>query len=322
MSSAPAILVTTRIPEPVLQRLRRVAAVDYFESSDPMPREEFLTRLRGKHAVVCVLNNRVDAEALDAAPTLKIAANIAVGFDNIDVAAAHARNVAVTNTPDVLTDAVADFTLGLILALTRRIVEGDRVVRAGRWTGWALDYMLGTELRGRTLGIVGFGRIGRATADRARAFGMRLLATSPPPGETPLPVPEDVTCEALDDVLTRADVVSIHVPLTAATRHLIGARELRLMKPSALLINTARGPIVDEVALVASLRAGHLAGAALDVYEREPVVHEGLLSLDNVVLAPHLGSATVETRTAMADLAARNVVAVLEGRAPITPVGE
>lgn len=315
------VLVTTRIPSPVLARLREHVELDYVDSSSPLPRDEFLARLRGKHGVLTVLQNRLDAEALDAGlPTLRVAANIAVGYDNIDVAAAKARRVVVTNTPDVLTDAVADFTIGLLLALTRRIAEGDRLIRAGAWGGWALDFMLGTELRGRTLGIVGFGRIGRATAERARAFGMRIVATCSPPGEDAPSPPPDVACLPLARVLAEADVVSLHVPLTPETHHLIGERELAMMKPTAVLVNTARGPVVDEAALVAALVGRRIAGAALDVFEREPAVHHGLLALENVVLAPHLGSSSVETRTAMADLAARNVIAVLRGDPPLTPI--
>lgn len=314
-----SVLVTTRIPRPVLDRLRASCDIDYADSSATMPRDEFLRRLRGKQAAICVLSNRLDAEAFDAGlPTLRIAANIAVGFDNIEVAAARNRGIVVTNTPDVLTDCVADFTIGVLLSLTRRIAEGDRLVRAGRWTGWALDFMLGVELRGRVIGIVGFGRIGRAVAERARAFGMRVIATPPREGdETGGP---GVAFHSLDYVLGHADVVSLHVPLSPQTHHLIGADQLASMKRGAVLVNTARGPVVDEAALVEALRGGHLAGAALDVYEREPQVHAGLLGLDNVVLAPHLGSATVETRTAMADLAARNVIEVLAGRPPLTPI--
>ena len=314
------VLVTTRIPAVVLARLREACAVDYADSSGHLSRAEFLARLRGSHGVLTVLQNRLDAEAFDVGlPTLRVAANIAVGYDNVDVAAARERGIVVTNTPDVLTDAVADFTIGLLLSLTRRIVEGDRLIRARGWQGWALDFMLGGELRGRTLGIVGFGRIGRATAERARAFGMRIVATCSPPGED-APPPPDVACLPLDRVLAEADVVSLHVPVTTATRHLIGARELAMMKPTAVLVNTARGPVVDEAALAEALAAGRIAGAALDVFEREPQVHEGLLALENVVLAPHLGSSSVETRTAMADLAARNVIAVLRGEAPLTPI--
>jgi glyoxylate reductase len=317
----PHVLVTTRIPTVVLDRLREHFDIDYRDGSNAMPRDEFLTRLRGKDGALCVLGNRLDAEAFDTGlPALKIAANIAVGFDNIDVPAARSRGIVVTNTPDVLTGCVADLTIGLILAITRRLVEGDRLIRAGGWTGWALDFMLGPELRGQQLGIVGYGRIGRAVAARARAFGMRIASARPPEDEPVGPEDVDATPMPFHELLASSDVVSVHVPLTAKTRGMIGQRELAMMKPTAYLVNTARGPVVDEAALAVALRDRRIAGAALDVFEREPEVHPGLLDLDNVVLIPHLGSATVETRTAMADLAARNVIEVLAGRAPLTPI--
>ena len=317
----PRVLVTTRVPAPALEFLRARADLDVRDEKGAMPRAEFLRRLAGKDGALCVLLDRLDAEAFDAgAPTLRVAANIAVGYDNVDLAAAEARGIVVTNTPDVLTDAVADFTVGLILSMTRRITEGDRFVRAGRWMGWALDFMLGAEIRGRQLGIVGYGRIGRAVAGRARAFGMRIAYALPPDGEPRAPEGDDAQGMPLDDLLATSDVVSIHVPLSAATRHLIGAREIRRMKPTAYLVNTARGPVVHEGELAAALQDRVIAGAALDVFEREPEVHPDLLTLENLVLAPHLGSATVETRTAMAMLAARNLVEVLEGRPALTPV--
>lgn len=318
----PPVLVTRRIPTSVLDRLRAHCDVDLHDGPDDLPRAELLRRVAGKRGLVAVLPNRVDAELLDAAPTLEVVANIAVGYDNIDVAAAAARRVVVTNTPDVLTNAVADFTMGLILAITRRIVEGDRLVRGGGWKGWALDFMLGTDLRAKQLGIVGFGRIGRAVAARARAFGMRIaFADTRTGGEAPEAGSDAVTRRlSLDELLLSSDVVSLHVPLAAETRGLIGQRALARMKRSAYLVNTSRGPVVDEGALAWALREHLIAGAALDVYAREPDVHPDLLGLDNVVLAPHLGSATRETRTAMADLAVRNVIAVLSGQPAITPV--
>jgi glyoxylate reductase len=253
---------------------------------------------------------------LDAAgPSLKVVANVAVGYNNIDVAACRARGVIATNTPDVLTNACADFTWALILAVTRRLGEGERVVRAGAWSGWALDYMLGMELRGKQLGIVGMGRIGRAVADKAPAFGMRVAYTARQPVD--LPGAERMP---LDRLLATSDVVSLHCPMTEETRHLINETSLMRMKRSAYLINTSRGPVVDEAALARALRDGRLAGAALDVYEREPVVHPDLLPLENVLLIPHLASATIETRTAMADLAASNALAVLAGQPALTPV--
>lgn len=246
---------------------------------------------------------------------MKVVANVAVGYNNIDVAAARARGVTVTNTPDVLTDSVADFTWGLILAITRRLSEGERLVRRGAWKGWAFDFMLGSEVRGKQLGLVGLGRIGRAVAARAEVFGMRVAYTAR--RETALAGAEPMSLDAL---LNTSDVVSLHVPLSADTTHLIDQRALARMKRSAYLINTARGPVVDEAALAWALAQRMIAGAALDVYEREPEIHPGLLALDNVLLVPHLGSGTTETRTAMADLAADNVVAVLAGQPAITPV--
>lgn len=280
--------------------------------------EELRARVAGKRALVCLLTDRIDRELLEAGADLEIVANVAVGYDNIDLAAARERGIVVTNTPDVLTDAVAEFTCGLILAVTRRIVESDRVVRAGGWRGWGLDYMLGTELRGKQLGIVGYGRIGRAVAARARAFGMSVAYFTRggrAPGEA-----DGAVAMSFDELLVTSDVISIHASATEETRHLFDRRALARMKRSAYLVNTARGSIVDEEALAWALGEGLLAGAALDVYEREPAVHPDLLPLNNVVLAAHLGSATRETRTAMAELAARNVIAVLSGDPPLTPV--
>jgi glyoxylate reductase len=278
-----------------------------------MPREDMIARIAGKQALVSMVTDAVDATVIAAGTALKLVANVAVGYNNVDVAAATARGIIVTNTPDVLTDATADFTLALILAVTRRLGEGERIVRRGAWTGWAFDQLLGMQLRGRQLGIVGYGRIGQAVARRAEAFGMTVVHSSRPgPGARD---------SGLDRLLSSSDIVSLHVPLTPDTRHLIGQTQLARMKRSAYLINTTRGPVVDEAALAWALRQHLIAGAALDVYEREPEVHPDLLTLENVVLAPHLGSATTETRTAMADLAASNVIAVLGGQAPLTPVG-
>jgi glyoxylate reductase len=317
----PAVLVTRRIPSSVIGRLEERCAVDVWDGRDAIPGDALKARLAGKQALLCLLTDRIDGPVLDAGPGLRIVANIAVGFDNIDLAAARSRGVIVTNTPDVLTEATADFTWGLILAATRRIAEGERLLRRGAWSGWALDFMLGSDLRGKQLGIVGLGRIGRAVAARAGAFGMRVAFTTLEAGaEGAGPVDPGWTALGLDELLTSSDVVSFHVPLTPATRHLIDRRAILRMKRRAYLVNTSRGPVVDEAALAWALREGLIAGAALDVYEQEPRVHPDLLGLENVVLAPHLGSATVETRTAMADLAARNVLAVLSGSPPLTPV--
>ena len=265
---------------------------------------------------MCVLTDPVTADVLNAAPDLRVVANIAVGYDNIDVAAAHSRGIVVTNTPDVLTQSTAEFTWALILAVTRRLGEGERLVRRGGWKGWALDFMLGMELGGKQLGIIGRGRIGRAVAARAPAFGMKAVFAARGESRPASDVPE----LSLDELLVTSDVISIHTPLTPSTRHLIDRRALARMKRSAYLVNTARGPVVDEEALAWALEEHLIAGAALDVYEREPEVFAGLRDLENVVLAPHLGSATRETRTAMADLAVSNVLAVLHGRPALTPV--
>jgi glyoxylate reductase len=318
----PSVLVTRRIPSSVLDLLRAHCRVDAHDGPSELPRDELLRRVADKAGLVAVLTTRVDQELLDAAPGLRVVANIAVGYDNIDVPAARARGVVATNTPDVLTDSVADFTIGLILAVTRRIVEGDRLVRRGEWGGWALDFMLGAELRGKRLGVIGMGRIGSAVAARARAFGMGVVYADP--AATPDDsdgVAEHGVAVSLDELLNTSDVVTVHVPLTGATRHLIDQRALARMKRTAYLVNTSRGPVVDEAALAWALREHLIAGAALDVYEREPEVHADLVGLEHVVLAPHLGSATRETRTAMAKLAARNVIEVLAGRPAITPIG-
>ncbi len=242
-------------------------------------------------------------------------ANVAVGYNNIDIPYARSKGIAVTNTPDVLTESVADFTWALILAITRRVSEGERLTRSGQWKGWALDQLLGMELRGKQLGLIGVGRIGRAVAARAAAFGMRVAYTTRRPIDFP-----DAEPMSLDRLLVSSDVVSLHVPLTPETIHLIDKKALARMKRSAYLINTARGPVIDEEALGWALQHHLLAGAALDVYEKEPAIHPDLMGLDNVLLAPHIGSATTETRTAMADLAVENVLAVLGGKPPITPV--
>jgi glyoxylate reductase len=302
----PSILLTRRIPSAVLARLEAACDVDLFDGPAPISRTELTARLAGKQGLICLLTERIDASVIEAAPELKIVANIAVGYDNIDVPALKARGVLVTNTPDVLTEATAELTWALILAVTRRIGEGERLIRRGEWRGWALDFMLGMELRGKQLGIIGRGRIGRAVAARAGAFGMTAVFAK-----------HDMS---LDELLVSSDVVSLHAPGTAETRHLIGRRALARMKRTAFLVNTARGSVVDEEALVWALGEHLIAGAALDVFENEPAVHPGLLSFENVVLVPHLGSATRETRTAMADLAVNNVLAVLDGRPPLTPV--
>jgi len=303
------VLVTRRIPAPALAILRDAGFdVDLAESG--LDAAALRERVHGKDAMVCLLTDRIDASVYDAAGrSLKVVANVAVGYDNIDVPAARERGVIVTNTPDVLTGCVAEFTWALILAITRRLSEGERLIRGGGWKGWALDFMLGSELSGKRLGIVGAGRIGQAVAEKASAFGMQAVFSSRAPGSMPL-----------DELLATSDVVSLHVPLRPETRHLIDRKALARMKRTAFLINTSRGAVVDEDAIVWALQERLIAGAALDVFEREPQVHAGLLTLDNVLVVPHLGSATRETRTAMAELAVRNVIAVLNGGPALTPV--
>jgi glyoxylate reductase len=307
----PRIVVTRGLPEPALAALRGSGASVWVSPEDrALEPGELHAAVRGADAAVVMLHDRVDDAFLDAAGgQLRVVANVAVGYDNVDVEAVRRRGVRFTNTPGVLTDATADLAIALMLAITRRLGEGERLLRAREPWAWAIDFMLGRGLRGKTLGIVGYGEIGRAVADRARAFGMVVIFTRRSTGGV-----------TLAQLLERSDVVSLHCPLTEETRHLIDADALRAMRDDAYLVNTARGPVVDEAALAAALRDGVIAGAALDVFEREPEVHPALLELDNVVLVPHLGSATRETRTAMAELAVANVLAVLRGDEPPTAV--
>ena len=311
----PAVLLTRRVPATVIARLEGACDLDLYEGRDAIPRAELLQRVQGKQALLSLLTDRIDDEVLDAGEDLRIVANIAVGYNNIDLEACRARGVIVTNTPDVLTNACADFTWSLILGVTRRLGEAERQLRRGEWKGWALDHMLGTELRGKRLGLVGVGRIGRAVAEKAPAFGMTVAYTDQ--ASVDLPGAEFLS---LDRLLATSDVVSLHCPLSPETRHLIDQKSLAKMKRSAYLINTSRGPVIDEAALAWALKERLITGAALDVYEDEPRVHADLLGLENVMLIPHIASATTETRTAMADLAVSNVLAVLDGRPPLTPV--
>jgi glyoxylate reductase len=313
--SKPLVLVTKRLPSAALARLEGACDVEVNEGPGSFSHDELVARVRGKHGLLSIVTDTIDRAVLESSPDLKVVSTVAVGYNNIDLAAARSLGVAVTNTPDVLTDATADLTWALILGAMRRIVEGDRLVRRRAWTGSPLDFMLGTEVRGKQLGIVGLGRIGRAVAARAPAFGMRVAYMSRSPqsvdGAEPMP---------LDRLLATSDVVSLHCPLTADTRHLINQAALARMKRTAYLINASRGPVVDEAALAWALKNRMIAGAGLDVYEEEPAVHTDLLTLENVVLSPHIGSATAETRLAMADLAAQNIVAVLSGHPPLTPI--
>lgn len=315
------IVVTRRIPEVGLRLLKRPSTtVAVSTKPRPLTRREILRMVRGAHAILTQLTDRVDATVLDAAgPQLRIVANYAVGYDNIDRAAASARGVTVTNTPGILTEAVADHTFALMLAVARRIVESDQFTREGKYHGWAPDLLLGQGIGGKTLGIIGSGRIGQAVAARARGFGMPILYTDPVRNRG-FERRFGARFVPLRSLLEHSDVVSLHVPLTPKTHHLIGVPELAQMKPTAVLVNTARGPVVDEAALIRAVATRRIFGAGLDVYECEPEItcdvtsHRLLAKLPNIVLTPHTASATVEARVAMAVVAAENILAVLSGR--------
>ncbi|MBZ4017638.1 2-hydroxyacid dehydrogenase [Streptomyces purpurogeneiscleroticus] len=314
------IAVTCALAGPALDLLRTVAEVEVPDADRPLSADELRSLVAGADAVVVTVHDKVDRELLDAAgPALKIVANVAVGYDNVDVAACADRGLVVTNTPGVLTDATADLAIGLLMSVTRRLAEGDRMLRAGTSWSFRLDFLLGCGMQGKTLGIVGLGQIGRAVAQRARAFGMKVAYTGERASNE---VEQSLAARyvSMDALLREADFVSLHCPLTPQTSHLMDAAAFDRMKPTAFLVNTSRGPIVDESALADALEAGAIAGAALDVFEEEPRVEPRLLAMDNVVLAPHLGSATLETRTEMAVLAARNVVSVLTGSGALTPI--
>lgn len=310
------VLVTARMPEEVVSLISREHEVESYPDDPPMERQRLLRSVTDKEGLLCTITDRIDREVLDRAPALKVIANFGVGFEHIDLEAASRRGLPVTNTPGVLTDATAELALALILATARRVVEGDKRTRAGRFTYWAPMPFLGQEVSGKILGIIGLGRIGQAVAQRAQGFRMKVIyhsRTRLDPGEEET---LNVIFTSLETLLREADFVSLHVPLTPDTRHLIGRRELELMKPSAYLINTARGPVVDEAALVAALRERRICGAGLDVYEQEPELSPGLVELENAVLLPHLGSATIETRTRMAFMAAENLLTALRGERP------
>ena len=309
----PRVAVTSDLPGRALEWLDEAFTTTVHRGptlGDPAAVAEFVGDREG---LLCLLANPVTDAVLEACPQLRVVANCAVGYDNVDLDACRRRGVWVTNTPDVLTEATADLAWALLLAVTRRVVEADALVRSRRWTGWALDQMLGTGLQGARLGIVGFGRIGRAVARRAPAFGLEVAVCDPDPAPEP---GLDLRILGLDELLATSHIVSLHTPLDDGSRHLLDEARLRRMRPGAVLINTARGPLVDEDALVRVLADGHLGGAGLDVYEHEPEVHPGLMDRSDVVLLPHIGSATRATRSAMAELAARNLIAVLTGSEP------
>jgi glyoxylate reductase len=314
---AKSLFVSNALPQEALGLIPKDFTLDYNDADTPLAKAELVSRLKGKGGLVCHIISTIDDEVLAAVPTLKVVANVAVGYNNIDVAAAKRRGVTVTNTPDVLTETTADFAWTLLMATARRVVEGDHYARSGRWKAWKWDLLWGADVHGKTLGILGFGR---AVARRALGFSMRVLYYDAVRADAAVERELSATATDLETLLREADFVTLHANLTPETRHLIGERTLRLMRKSAIVVNAARGPIVDEAVLARALREGWIAGAGLDVFEEEPKIHPDLLPLQNVVLAPHIASASRDTRIAMATLAVRNCVAVLEGKPPITPV--
>jgi glyoxylate reductase len=315
----PKVLVTRSIPEAGLALLRERVDLEVGPSEGFMPREVLLAKLPLFDGVLCLLKDRMDREALDAATRLKVLSNYGVGYDNIDVPYATAKGIVVTNTPDVLTEATADMAFALLLAVARRLSEAERIAREGKWA-WAPDFLLGADLHGATLGLVGFGRIGKAVARRAKGFGLRIRYTLARPsaegdelGAVHVPIPEDLLAES--------DFVSLHVPLVAETRHFMNEERFRRMKPGAIFVNTGRGGLVDQEALARALNEGWIAGAGLDVFDPEPLPAEHpLFRAKNLLPAPHIGSATPDARNGMAVCAATNLLAVLEGRTPPNPV--
>lgn len=315
-SVRPSVLVTKRIYPEAIEFLRDHADVDYADSDDGLPPAELLSRARGKQAVVCQLTDKFSAQVIEQLEGVRVLANVAVGFDNIEIPAATRKGIFVTNTPDVLTETTADFAFALLMAAARRVVEAHAFVHSGEWRRWTIDLLVGQDIHGKTLGIFGMGRIGQAVARRARGFSMRILYHDLQPVSAMVERELGLEFVPKEKLLAESDFVSIHVPLLPETMRLIGAAELRQMKPTAILVNTARGPVVDEAAVAEALRAGIIASAGLDVFEREPEVHPFLLELKNVVLAPHIASASVDTRRRMSMMAVSNAVAILEGRRP------
>jgi len=312
------VFVTSRIPEAGLQILASKCELDIF-ADEKLTRTQFIRHLQDKDGLLCLLSNPVDSEIIDSAPRLKVISNYAVGYNNIDIQAATRRGIVVTNTPGVLTDATADLAWALLLAVSRRIVEGDRMMRRGDYRGWEPQLLLGQDLKDKTLGILGAGRIGSAVARRSVGWNMQVLYFDRKRNPD-LEEKYNARFTPLNQLFAYSDFISIHLPLTAETNHLVDEKALRRMKSTACLVNTARGPIVDEAALVRALKEGWIAGAALDVFENEPEIHPELKSLNNAVLTPHIGSATVGTRNAMAEIAAENLLAVLAGGKPRFPV--
>ncbi len=313
---APRVLITHKLADEAVEVARRACDVHFTPLDQPLDATTLRRAVAGMDGVISVVTDMIDAAFLEAGAGLKVVANVAAGYDNVDVPAATQRGVVVTNTPGVVTESTADLTWGLLFSIARRIPEADRYIRAGKWKEWRLMVLLGHDVHGRTLGIVGMGRIGQAVARRASGFGMTILY------HNRHRLPEDLESELgatwveLDTLLQNADFVSVHTPLNTETQHLIGEKELRMMQPTAYLINTSRGPVVDEAAVIRALQEQWIAGAGLDVFEQEPEVPQALKDLENVVLLPHIGSASVASRTRMAVMAAQNAVAALQGERP------
>jgi lactate dehydrogenase-like 2-hydroxyacid dehydrogenase len=312
----PKVLVTKRVYPEAIELLNRGLEVDYVGTDTGLSTEDLVLRSRGCAAVMSQLTDKLDAAVIAQLEGVAILANVAVGFDNIDVPAATSRGIFVTNTPDVLTETTADFAFTLLMAAARRVVEGHAFVHSGKWEKWSIDMLVGQDIWGQTIGIFGIGRIGLAMARRARGFNMRVLYCDERPAPADVTAALKLEMVSKEELLRTADFVSLHVPLLPSTRHLIGADELALMKPSAILINTSRGPVVDEPALAAALKSRKIASAGLDVFENEPRVHPDLLAVPNVVLAPHIASASITTRRRMSTMAAENVIAALSGKRP------
>jgi len=320
----PKIYVSCKTIGDAVDRLKERFNVTYRDNPHPAAISEIQSVVRDVDALICVLDDKIDSEFLSSCSKLKVVANVAVGYDNIDVDEATRRGILVLNTPGVLTNATADLAFALLLAASRRIAESDRLVRSGKWSGWSADFMLGRELSNKTLGIVGMGRIGEAVARRAAAFGMSIVYTRRGDEEKDSRLKDvyGAIRVSLGELLSRSDFISIHCPLSEATRHLIGKSEFARMKPECILINTSRGAVLDQAALIDALKTGRIAGAGLDVYEGEPGVPQELCKMDNVVLCPHIGSATIETRAAMSDLAVDGVLSAFAGVLPRNAVND
>lgn len=312
----PSVVITRILPQSAMDMVTAECDADINEEDVRYSKKKLMERVKGKEGMICLLTDEIDAEVVEACQGMKVIANVAVGYNNVDVNAASEKGILVTNTPGVLTETTADLAWSLLMTTARRLVEGDKYLRAGKWNEWGLNLMLGGDVYGKTLGIVGFGRIGKAMARRARGFDMMVLYHDDNHADAALEKELGANYADMDMLLRESDFVTLHVPLTENTNHLIGQQELSMMKPDSYLINTSRGPVVDEAALVDALKNKTIAGAGLDVFEREPQVEKGLLKLDNAVLLPHIGSASVATRTKMATMAAENLLAAIKGQRP------